>query len=319
MTVATKTATMRAVRYHEYGAVDRLTLDEIPRPEPGEGQVLVRVHAAGVNPVDGNLRTGNFHAIYPLDLPYIPGFDLAGTVEAVGPGVRPFRPGDAVFGIAHGSYAEYAVAQAGDLAFKPRRLSFEQAAAVPMGAITAWTGLFTVADLRPGERVLVHAAAGGVGLFGVQLAVWKGAEVIGTASTDNVEFVRSLGAHTVVDYTAEDFEDMVRDVDVVLDNVGGEVQVRSWQVLKPGGFLLAVTGLEPDGEDRATVHDVRASYFIGVDDNCGETLAQIAALIDAGRIEPTIQEILPLNQAREAHRLLETRHGRGRIVLRVAD
>jgi NADPH:quinone reductase-like Zn-dependent oxidoreductase len=314
MTIAT---TMRAVQYHAYGSADVLVVDEVWRPEPGEGQVLVRVHAAGVNPVDWNLRTGNYHDVYPLELPYIPGMDFAGVVEAVGSGAIPFRTGDAVFGVAPGSHAEYVVAPAADLALKPRRLSFEEAAAVPLGALTARTGLYEIANLKPGQRVLVHAAAGGVGLFAVQLAARQGAEVIGTASRGNLELVRSLGAQTVVDYTSQAFEDAARDVDVVMDTVGGEVQDRSWQVLKPGGILLAVTGLNPDSEERARERGVRATYFIGADDNCGGTLSEIAALIEAGELRPLVQEVLPLEEARRAHRRLETRRGAGRIVLQV--
>ena len=184
---------MQASRFHEYGPPDVLRLEEAPRPEPGEGQVLVRVHAAGVNPIDWKLRAGYLQQFMPVELPHIPGFDLAGTIEALGPGVTDLAVGDEVFGRGAGTYAQYAVAPATTLARKPAPISFEQAATLPVGGVTAWAGLFEAAELEPGQRLLVHGGAGGVGSYVVQLAHWKGAHVIATASAANADFVRSLG------------------------------------------------------------------------------------------------------------------------------
>src|SRR2546421_10605240 len=224
---------MRAARFHAYGPPENLVIEEVPRPEPQAGEVLVRVHAAGVNPGDWKIRRGYLKAFMPVPLPFPPGLDLAGTVAAVGPDVTTVQPGQAVFGRGSGAYAEYAIALANALAPKPHALSFDQAATIPVGASTAWAGLFDVGGLQAGQRLLVHRAAGGGGLYAVQFGRGTGAEGIGTASARNVAFVRSLGAQTVIDYTATPFETVVRDVDVVLDTIGGATQERSWQGVQP--------------------------------------------------------------------------------------
>ncbi len=238
--------TMHAIQIEDYGGPEVLKYVEAPIPQPGEGQVLIRVHAAGVNPADSKFRAGHMKQFRPLTMPWTPGLEAAGVVEAVGPGVTGFRPGEAVFGAISGSYAEYAVAPVGDLQIKPDRLSFEEAATVPVGALTAWGAVFDTANVQPGQQVLVQGAAGGVGLFAVQLAVWKGARVLGTASTANVDFVRSFGAEAI-DYTAGPFEQKVHAEDVVIDTVGGEVLQRSLEVIRKGGLLVTVAGrLEED-------------------------------------------------------------------------
>jgi NADPH:quinone reductase-like Zn-dependent oxidoreductase len=307
---------MRAVRIHDYGPPEVLVIEQVPRPEPGEGEVLVRVHAAGVNPIDWKLRRGDMRAFRPLQFPVTPGFDLAGTVEAAGAGVTAFQPGQAVFGSGSGAYAEYAVAPAANLAAMPRNLTFDQAAAVPIGARTAWTALFDAAGLQPGQRLLVNGAAGGVGHFAVQLGRWKGAHVSGTASTANVEFVRSLGADEVVDYTATPVEQAVRDVDVVLDTVGGPGIQRLLQVLKPGGVIVTIAGQVPEGA--AQERGVRVARPTPPP-SPGALLQQIASLIEAGTIRPVAGRVFPLEEVRQAHALSETGHGRGRIVLHVRD
>ena len=303
---------MRAIRYHEIGEPDVLVLDEVPRPEPGPGEVLVRVHAAGVNPLDTLNRRGN----RTPPLPAIPGHDLAGTVVTLGPDVEDFSPGQPVFGMGSGTYAEYAVAPAITVAAKPNNMSFDEAAAVGMGARTAWAALFGLADLQPGQRVLVHGAAGGVGVFGVQLAKSKGAEVIGTCSTRNVELVRSLGADQVIDYTTTAFETVVRDVDVVLDTVGGDTTDRSYSVLKPGGMLAFIAGRPAPGA--AEQHGVRLARPAGADAAPG-WIRRVAELIEAGHLRPLVRQVLALEDARKAHALSEAGHGAGRIVLRIAD
>src|SRR5690349_8406557 len=213
--------TMKAARMHDYGTADQLKVEDAPRPQPKAGEVLVHLKAAGVNPADWKYRSGAFKAFMPLNFPWTPGLEGAGVVEAVGEGVTAFKPGDPVFGTIMASYAQYSVVPATDVALKPASLSFDEAASVPVGALTGW-GAVEAADIHPGQRVFVQGAAGGVGLFAAQLAKAKGAQVIGTASAVNLDFVRSLGVEPI-DYDAAPFESVVHDMDVVIDTVGGEV------------------------------------------------------------------------------------------------
>lgn len=306
---------MQAVRFHEYGASDVLRLETAPRPEPGEGELVVRVHSAGVNPIDWKYRAGYLREFMPLELPHIPGFDLSGTVVEVGAGVSDFSTGDEVFGRGSGTYAEYAVAPATTLAPKPAALSFDQAATLAVGGVTAWASLFEAAKLEPGQRLLVHGGAGGVGSFAVQLGRWKGAHVIATASTGNLDLVRRLGADEVIDYTAVRFEDELHDLDVVLDTVGGEVTDRSWGVLRPGGMLVVIAGT-PD-TDTAAARGVRTSGT-QAPEVTSPILAKLAALVESGELDPQVGETYALADAAHAHAASETGHGHGRIVLHVA-
>jgi NADPH:quinone reductase-like Zn-dependent oxidoreductase len=311
---------MQAIRFHAYGGPEQLVLERAPRPELLVGTVLVRVHAAGVNPIDWKIRQGWLKNSMSLSLPHIPGTDMAGVIEEIGPGVTAFQKGQAVFGTAmSGSYAEYALANTNSLAPKPASLSFDEAAAVPLGAMTAWHALFDFGGLQEGQRILIHGAAGGVGMFAVQLARWKGAHVIGTASARNADFVRSLGAETVIDYQATPFETVVHGVDVVVDAIGGDVQDRSWQVLRPGGILVSLLG-QPS-EAAAKEHGVRATAVSRqrYQDSVGELLRQIGQLIESGQIRVAATTVFPLAEARQAHAMSEQGHGRGRIVLHVAD
>jgi NADPH:quinone reductase-like Zn-dependent oxidoreductase len=306
---------MQAVRFHEYGASDVLRVETAPRPEPGEGELVVRVHSAGVNPIDWKYRAGYLREFMPLELPHIPGFDLSGTVVEVGAGVSDFSTGDEVFGRGSGTYAEYAVAPATTLAPKPAALSFDQAATLAVGGVTAWASLFEAAKLEPGQRLLVHGGAGGVGSFAVQLGRWKGAHVIATASTGNLDLVRRLGADEVIDYTAVRFEDELHDLDVVLDTVGGEVTDRSWGVLRPGGMLVVIAGT-PD-TDTAAARGVRTSGT-QAPEVTSPILAKLAALVESGELDPQVGETFALADAAHAHAASETGHGHGRIVLHVA-
>lgn len=306
---------MRAARFHEYGPPSVLVVDLLPRPSPKEGEVLVRVQAAGVNPIDWKLRSGALKNYMPITVPHIPGLDVAGIVEEVGPGVSAFAPGDAVFGRGIGTYAEYAAAPVATIARKPEGVSFDQAATLHVGGVTAWLGLFEMAHLEAGQRVLVQGGAGGVGALAVQLAHWKGAHVIATTSTANVAFVQSLGADEVIDYTAGPFEDAVHDVDVVLDTVGGEITQRSWGVLKPGGIMVVVAGMA-DPETAAT-HGVRTSA-VRHPEVTTPMLEELGRLVESGALIPEIGAVFPLAGAAHAHAASETGHGRGRIVLQVA-
>jgi len=310
-------ATMQAVRLHSFGGPEVLVLEEAPRAQAGVGEVLIRVHAAGVNPLDWKARAGHVKAWLPHKLPLIPGWDVSGVVEAVAPGGTAFKVGDAVYGMLDfmrdGAYAEYVAAQTLNLALKPTSIDYTQAAAVPLAALTAWQALFEVAGLQSGQTVLIHGAAGGVGHFAVQFAKWKGARVIVTASAGNENFLRELGADEVIDYRNTKFEKAVQDVNVVLDTIGGDTQQRSWQVLKKGGILVATLGISsPEG---ARDHGVRGEGILVHPD--AAQLTQIAALIDAGKMKPAVASILPLAEAAQAHELSQTGHVRGKIVLRV--
>ena len=306
--------TMQAFRFHEYGGPEVLVLEQAPRPQPQADQVLVRVLAAGVNPADGRMRAGFYKEFIPLPMPWTPGLEGAGIVEAVGENVTAFQPGQSVFGFVTGGYAEYAVAAASELQPKPAHLTFEEAASVPMGALVAWQAVIEAANVQAGQRVLVQGAAGGVGLYAVQLALWKGARVIGTSSARNLEFVRSLGAAEALDYNATPFETVVHEVDVVVDTVGGEIPERSWQVLRPNGVLVTVAArLAPEA---GQAHGVRA---VSAGRASPEKLRQISELLQAKQLTPVVGRRFTLAEARQAQELAQTGHGRGRIVLHIAD
>ena len=309
------TQTINAIHVHDYGNADQLKLEQIPQPEPQEGEVLVRVYAAGVNPVDWKIRAGWLKDFRPSTFPYVPGADLAGVVEKVGPGVTAFQSGQEVFGrSSQGSYAEYSIAPANTLALKPKTLSFDDAATIPVGATTGWQGLFDHGNLQPGQRVLILGGAGGVGLFAVQFARWKGAHVISTASTGNVDFVRSLGAETVIDYTKTRIEDEVHDVDLVFDTVGGAALASAWPTLKRGGTLVSIAS-QPD-EAKARELGVRTASFSA--QVTSELLSTFARLIDEGQIQTFVGATFPLSEAGKAQELSQSGHGRGRIILHIA-
>ncbi|MFE0702045.1 NADP-dependent oxidoreductase [Streptomyces sp. NPDC058872] len=306
---------MRAMVVEQWGGPENLVEREVERPEPGLNEVLVRVHAAGVNPVDWKTRASGALVAWG-DVPVV-GWDVSGTVAAVGPGVGAFRPGDEVFGMPlfprqAGGYAEYVVAPARHLAPKPSSLTHVEAAALPLAALTAWQALVDTADVRPGERVLVHAAAGGVGHFAVQIAKARGAYVIGTASAAKHDLVRGLGADEVIDYRTERFEDAASDVDVVLDGLGGETAERSLKVLRPGGRLVTLPG--PDDVPGAP-DAVRALWMLVEPDHLG--LREIAALVDRGALRPVVDAVLPLAEAAKAHEIGEQGRTTGKIVLTV--
>lgn len=305
--------TMRAMVVEQWGGPENLVEREMERPEPGLNEVLVRVHAAGVNPVDWKTRASGALITWG-EVPVV-GWDVSGTVEAVGPGVGIFRPGDEVFGMPlfprqAGAYAQYVVAPARHLAPKPALLTHVEAAALPLAALTAWQALVDTAHLRPGERVLVHAAAGGVGHLAVQIAKARGAHVTGTASAGKHDLVRELGADEVVDYRTTRFEDVVSDMDVVLDSLGGETAERSLKVLRPGGRLITLPG--PD--DVPATHDgVRAAWILVEPDH--HALRNITTLVHQGRLKPIVHASLPLTQAATAHTIGEQGHTTGKIVL----
>ena len=309
--------TMKAVCIYGYGGPEVLSYEDAPRPHPGPGEILVRVHAAGINPVDWKIRQGDLKAQLHHLFPLILGWDVSGIVEAVGTRTARLKVGDEVFSrpdiSEDGAYAEFIVMRESEVALKPKSLDHLHAAALPLAGLTGWQSLFIAAGLTAGQRVLIHAAAGGVGHLAVQLAKWKGAHVIGTASARNHDFVRQLGVDQVIDYDTERFEDAVQPVDVVFDTVGGDVQARSWKVLKPGGILVAIT--QPPPAETAKAHGVR-SAFVFTEPNAAQ-LAEIAQLADAEKLKVIVETILPLSDATRGQELSERGHGRGKIVLRV--
>jgi len=282
---------------------------------------LVRVRAAGVNPIDTAIRAGLVQNRVPITLPGIPGVELSGTIEEVGPDITTFVQGQAIYSncisnIGNGSSVEYMLLPVNTVFPMPRNLNFDQAATVAHGARTAWSGLFEYGDLQPGQRVLVQGGSGGVGIYAVQLAHLKGVYVISTTSTQNMEFVRGLGADEVIDYTQTNFEDVVKEVDMVYDCVGGEVMERSWQTLKQGGILISAIGFP--SEETASQLGVRCARVMYPKD-MSAMLQQITAFIEAGEIKPHIRKIFSMEEAPQAHALCETRHGRGRIIFHIAD
>jgi NADPH:quinone reductase-like Zn-dependent oxidoreductase len=311
---------MKAVRVHNYGGPEVLQFEDAPRPTPGSDELLVRVHAASVNPIDWKVRAGYMKDYIPLPLPFIPGWDVSGVVEALGSGVTKFKKGDEVYSRpdvarkGEGAYAEYVVVKESETALKPKSIDHVHAAAIPVGAVTAWRALFDTAGLKTDQTVLIHGAAGGVGSFAVQLAKWKGAHVIGTASARNQAFLRELGVDEPIDYEKTRFEDVVHDVDVVFDPIGGDTQKRSWKVLKKGGILVSIVA--PPSADEAAKHGVRSAFLSA---QAGSSLlTELAELADSGKIKPMVETVLPLSEARHAHELNETGHARGKIVLKVA-
>jgi NADPH:quinone reductase-like Zn-dependent oxidoreductase len=312
-------ATMKAVRIHTQGGPETLVYEDAPRPTPLTNEVLIRVRAASVNPVDWKIRDGYGKEIFNHQMPLILGWDVAGTIEAVGPEVDKFKLGDPVYGytslLRDGAYAEFAIAKQEEIALKPASLDFVEAAAVPVAALTAWQAMFDTANLEENQKVLIHAASGGVGSIAVQLAKAKGVYVIGTASARNADFVRELGVDEFIDYQATQFETVVHDVDVVLDTIGGDTQVRSFGVLRKDGFLVSI--VEPPSEELAAQHGVR-SKMVGVLPN-GTQLSEIAALIDSGKVKPFVETVLPLSEARQAHEMSKSGRTRGKIVLQVVE
>lgn len=310
----TLNALMKAVRVHKYGASDVLTFEDAPRPVPAADEVLVRVMAAGVNPIDWKIRSGLLKDYRPLTLPFTPGRDASGIVEAVGSNVTDFEAGDHVYGVVTGGYAQFAIGKASHLALKPRTIDHLHSAAIPLAALAAWQALFDTANVAPGQRILIHGAAGGIGSFAVQLAKWKGAYVGGTASGRNMSLLSVLGTDVPINYEKAKFEHVMSGIDAVIDTVGGDMQQRSWKVIRRGGVLVSTA--EPPSADEAVKYPVR-SAMVTARPNTAQ-LTKIAELFDRGSIRPIVETILPLSDAKNAHDLSEAHHVRGKIVLAVA-
>ncbi|MEU8790418.1 NADP-dependent oxidoreductase [Streptomyces sp. NPDC048643] len=310
--------TMRAISQNVLGGPEVLEEVTVERPAPRPNEILVRVRAAGVNPTDWKHRANGGFLGEP---PFVLGWDVSGVVEATGIGVALFQPGDEVFGMlsypfGHGSHAEYVTAPARAFTLKPSSIDHTQAAALPLVSLTAWQALTERADVRPGQRVLIHAAAGGVGHVAVQIAKARGAYVIGTASAGKHDFLRSIGVDEPIDYTSVDFADAVRDVDVVLDPIGGETGLRSLRVLRPGGVVVSIIPVGSDEfYEEAERLGVRAIRMLVDADQAG--MRAVAGLVEEGALRATVAETFPLGDAAKAHALGETGRTAGKLVLTV--
>ena len=310
--------TMKAMVIHEYGGPEVLKYEDVPRPEPKEDQILIRVIAAGVNPVDGMIRSGMFAKDGNRAFPIILGGDVAGVVEKVGSKITKFKAGDPVFAYVSlddsGGYAQYALVTEREAALKPKSLSYVEAAAVPIVALTAWQALIDTARLSEGQTVLIHGGSGGVGTFAIQIAKARGAKVIATASTAKQDLLKELGADVAIDYTKQKFEEIAKDVDVVLDSVGKDTLAHSYGVVKRGGFIVTLVARIDQAE--LDNHGIRGAS-LSVEPNSDE-LAEIGKLIDEKKIKVVVSQTFPLSEARKAQEQAATGHTRGKIVLKVA-
>ena len=317
---------MKAVRIHAFGGPEVLTVEEIARPVPAPDEILVKVYASGVNPVDWGIREGGNDAMRAfLTLPLTLGWDAAGIVEEIGSEVTGFQQGDAVYGVpnfpGNGSYADYCAAKAGQFALKPQSIGFNEAAGVPLAGLTAWTGMFEYGKLQPGQRILIQGASGGVGSLAVQFAKAKGAYVIGLASAGNLAYVKQLGADEVIDYQNQPFDELVQGVDVVLDASplrDNAERLKSVTVLKDGGILVSVNIDFPfNDEVLAALAKKQATGALVANQPRQDWLTEMAQLIDDGKVNVFISNVFPLEQVAEAHRESQTYHVRGKLVLEV--
>lgn len=304
---------MKAIRIHDYGDANVLLYEDVPQPEIGPDEVLIKIHGAGVNPVDWKIRNGAMRQTRPLRFPAILGSDAAGTVERVGAAVSRLKPGDPVVARVDGAYSEFAAVKTDAVGRAPKSIPLVQVAALPIAAGTAWTVLFEAANLKNAHRILVQGGAGGVGIFVIQLAKLAGLHVVATTSTPNRALVESLGADQVIDYRAEDFTRNVKDVDLVIDTVGGETLKRSFGVVRKGGQLLSI--VSPPDEALVGEYGIEARFVRS--NITGTRLEEIGGLIDAGKIKVIIEREFPLAEAKAAQLLSESGHARGKIVLRV--
>lgn len=310
---------MKAVVMHSYGGPEVLKYEEVPRPIPKEDEILIRVLAASVNPVDVAIRSGKFAKYFHTELPLIPGMDASGIVEKTGAKISKFKAGDPVCAfftlVREGGYAQFVIAKENEIAAKPKALSYEEAAAVPAVGSTAWQALVETAKLEAGQTVLIHGGSGGVGHCAIQIAKARGARVIATASTKNQDFLKKIGVDEAIDYTKTKFEDVVKDVDVVLDTVGGETLTRSYGVVKKGGIIVSIAD-EPD-EAALKTHGIRGVSIAAVPK--AGVLEELTALIEAKKLMPVVSKTFALTEVAKAQEAIATGHTRGKIILKVAE
>ena len=305
---------MKAILIQEYGDADTLRFEEVPRVSILAEEILARVHNAGVNPIDWKIRQGYLRQVMQPTFPLIIGQDFAGEVVECGKAVKGFQPGDRVFGFARGAYAEYAAAPESTVSAVPASMDFATAAALPTAGCTGLQIIRNVVDARPGMTILIHGAAGGVGSFASQIAANLGAKIIGTASGDDFEYLKSVGVHDIIDYKKERFEDKVRDVDAVVDLLGGQTLTRSYGVVKKGGVL--VTTVQPVDQSAASRAGIRAIQMV-MKRNAAD-LADLASLVEKGAVTPRMAQTMPLSEARKAQELSEAGKAHGKLILKVA-
>lgn len=319
---------MKAIRINKFGGPEVMKLEEIERPVPASDEILVKVYASGVNPADWIVRNGGNDFLRSfLKLPMTIGWDAAGIVEETGSEVTEFKKGDEVYGVpnfpgSNGSYAEYCAAKASQFAKKPKSISFNEAAGVPLVGLVAWTSIFDLGKLQSGQRILIHGASGGVGSFATQFAKAKGAYVIATASTGNLEFLKQIGADEVIDYKNQDFEELLKDIDVVFDASplrDDNQRLKSISILKHGGILVSVNVDFPFSEKvlEALAEKNAKGEILSAQKDHQELLTEIAQLIDEGKVKVVISKVFPLNEVAEAHRESETWHVRGKLILEI--
>jgi len=310
---------MKAVVVNEYGSPEVLKYQDAPKPEPKDDEILIRVVAAAVNPVDSYVRQGMFAKRGLDNRPLIIGYDIAGVVEKTGANAKKFKAGDKVYSylsvMRGGGYAEFAVAKESEAALKPKNINFVEAAAVPLAATTAWQALVDSAKIRKGQTVLIHGGSGGVGSFAISIAKSRDTKVIATASTAHQQLLKQLNVDQAIDYTTTKFEDVVKDVDVVLNCVRADALARSYSVLKKGGTLVSITD-EPDQTECAK-HEINCSRLGAHPDS--KVLEELTKLIEVRRMRPTVSQTFALADASKAHEQIETHHTLGKIVLKVAD
>jgi len=308
---------MKAIRIHQYGDPGVLIFEEAPMPVIGPDEVLIRVKACGINPIDWKIRKGMAKDRAPISFPFILGWDVSGTIEKKGDLVTRFEIGDQVFTrnntSRNGGYAEFVAVRSSEVSPAPQTISLIEAAGIPLAGQTAWAGLFEQGQLKKGQHVLIHGGSGGVGTFAIQFAHFAGAHVTTTASAKNTDLLRSLGADEVIDYHSEDFSQKCRDLDLVFDTIGGDTQKKSWVTIRKGGFLVSTVGAD---QQEAEKHGVQARSFM-VDSN-GARLQEMAGWADNGRLRVIIEKKFPLEDAREAHRLSEAGHATGKIILEIS-
>jgi NADPH:quinone reductase-like Zn-dependent oxidoreductase len=314
---AIRRSSMKAVRIHQYGDRDVMQLEDVPVPQILDDEVLIKVVATSINPVDWKVRKGDLKEMITCHLPLILGWDVAGVVEKIGKCVKGFKVGDGVYSrpelTRDGTYAEYIAVKENEIASKPETISFMEAASLPLAGIAAYESVIQNGKIKRGQSILIHAAAGGVGSISVQLAKWRGARVIATASAENHDFVKSLGADRVIDYQSIAFKDVVRDVDVVFDTIGGQVQEDSWSVLKSDGILVSI--VQPPSEKCANKFEAEGR-FVFIQPNAS-ILKELAILVDDGILRPIVGAEFALKDVAKAHELSESGHMRGKIVIHV--
>ena len=308
---------MKAVRIHNYGNSDVLEIEDIPIPDYSDDDVLIQIHATSINPIDWKIREGYFKGMINHTLPLTLGWDVSGVVTKIGSNVKRFKIGDEVYTKPdierNGSYAEYIAVKESIVDFKPKSITHLEAASIPLAGQTAWAALVMTAEIQPGQKVLIHAASGGVGSLAVQIARGKGCHVIGTTSEKNIGFVLNLGAHEAIDYRNQNFSELLKDVDVVLDTIGGKTLDDSWKVLKQGGIMVSIAG-NPNPET-AALYKVRSSAIFSQPDV--SILEHLRNLIDTGNLRPVVGKVFTLDEIKQAHELSQSGRARGKIVISI--